>query len=66
MRRVRNVQADEIRALKRMRDSEIDTTDIPPVTDWSRAIAGKFYRPVQKPFTNKFVVRISDYGDFAA
>jgi uncharacterized protein (DUF4415 family) len=101
MQRVRSAQANEIRALKRMKDSEIDTTDIPPVLDWSKAVVGKFYRPIQKPLTirldadvlawvkgqgngyqmrinallrssmersgrDKFVVRISDYGEFAA
>ena len=101
MRKTKNDSLDEIRALKRMKDREIDTTDIPPVLDWSKAVAGKFYRPTQKPLTirldadvlawlkgqgpgyqtrvnallrrsmersasERFVVRISDYGDFAA
>jgi uncharacterized protein (DUF4415 family) len=99
MQRVRNAQANEIRALKRMKDREIDTSDIPPVLDWSKAVVGKFYRPIQKPLTirldadvhawlkgqgkgyetrinallrssmeragsDKFMVRISDYGEF--
>jgi len=101
MRRVRSAQAAEIRALRRMKDSEIDTTDIPPVLDWSKAVVGKFYRPAQRSLTirldpdvlawlkgqgegyqtrinallrssmeragsDRFVVRISEYGDFAA
>lgn len=41
----------ESRALKRMKDREIDTTDIPPVLDWSKAVVGKFYRPIKKPLT---------------
>ncbi len=84
-----------------MKDREIDTTDIPPVLDWSKAVVGKFYRPIRKPLTiqldadvlawligqgegyqtrinallrssmekagsDRFVVRISDYGEFAA
>lgn len=51
MRRVKSAQADEIRALKRMRDREIDTSDIPPALDWSKAVVGKFYRPIKKPLT---------------
>ena len=51
MRRVKSDQADEIRAIKRMKDSEIDTTDIPPLLDWSKAVVGKFYRPIKKPLT---------------
>ena len=30
---------------------EIDTSDIPEVTDWSGAEIGKFYRPVKKQVT---------------
>ena len=51
MQRVKSAQADEIRALKRMKEREIDTTDVPPVADWSKAVVGKFYRPIKKPLT---------------
>jgi hypothetical protein len=34
-----------------MKDREIDTTDVPPVLDWSKAVVGKFYRPSKKPLT---------------
>jgi uncharacterized protein (DUF4415 family) len=51
MQRTNSVRANEIRALKRMKDSEIDTTDIPQRLDWSRAVVGKFYRPIKKPLT---------------
>src|SRR6266404_1600341 len=51
MQRAKSTRADEIRALKRMKDREIDTTDTPPVLDWSKAVVGKFYRPVKKPLT---------------
>jgi uncharacterized protein (DUF4415 family) len=51
MQKVKSAQADEIRARKRMKEREIDTTDIPPVLDWSQAVVGKFYRPIKKPLT---------------
>ena len=51
MRRVKNAQAHEIRAVKRLKDRDIDTTDIPPLTDWSKALVGRFYRPIKKPLT---------------
>jgi uncharacterized protein (DUF4415 family) len=51
MPRINSVQAGEIRALKRMRDRDIDTSDIPPTIDWSKAVVGKFYRPIKKPLT---------------
>jgi uncharacterized protein (DUF4415 family) len=41
----------EIEGLTQLRDDQIDTTDIPQVTDWSRAVVGKFYRPIKEPVT---------------
>jgi hypothetical protein len=41
MRKTKTSNASKIRALKRMKDSEIDTTDIPPTADW-----GKGCRPL--------------------
>jgi uncharacterized protein (DUF4415 family) len=51
MQKTNDVRANEIRALKRMKDREIDTTDIPPTLDWSKAAIGRFYRPIKKPLT---------------
>ena len=34
-----------------MKDSEIDTSDIPPKLNWSQAVVGKIYRPIKKPLT---------------
>ena len=51
MKKVKNARAREIRVLKRMKDREIDTTEIPPALDWSKAVVGKFYRPIKKPLT---------------
>ena len=41
----------ELEALVRLSDEDIDTSDIPEVTDWSKAIVGKFYRPIKEPVT---------------
>ncbi len=41
----------EIQALKRMKDSEIDLSDIPEIRDWSKSVVGKFYRPIKKSLT---------------
>jgi uncharacterized protein (DUF4415 family) len=51
MQKTKTNQASNIRALKRMKEREIDTTDIPPTADWSKAVAGRFYRPIKKPVT---------------
>ncbi len=34
----------QLKALEAMPDSEIDTSDIPEITDWDNAIVGKFYQ----------------------
>lgn len=41
----------EIKVLQEMPDEEIDYSDIPPVTDWSNAEVGRFYRPVKETVT---------------
>jgi uncharacterized protein (DUF4415 family) len=49
MQKTNSVRAIEISAARRMKVSEIDATDIPAMLDWSKAVAGKFYRPIKKP-----------------
>ena len=51
MQKTKTSQASEIQALKRMKEREIDTTDIPPTADWSKAVVGRFYRPIKTPVT---------------
>ena len=41
----------EIRDLANMPDSDINTDDIPKITDWSDAKRGVFYRPVKQQIT---------------
>jgi uncharacterized protein (DUF4415 family) len=51
MKKVAKNREKEIRALKRMKDREIDVTDIPEIRDWRKAVVGKFYRPIKKSLT---------------
>jgi len=46
-------QVKEMSAVAALQDSEIDYSDIPATeeTDWKRAVAGKFYRPVKHSTT---------------
>ena len=44
-------QDKEITTLMRMKDEDIDFSDIPEITDWSNAVRGKFYRPIKKSLT---------------
>ena len=51
MSRLTRKQAKEIRALARLKDAEISLQDAPELTQWRRAVVGKFYRPIKKPLT---------------
>jgi len=44
-------QAKQIRALKRMKDKDIDFSDIPELTGDEKFVVGKFYRPVKQSLT---------------
>ncbi len=41
----------ELARLARLPDRDIDTSDIPETAGWSRAVVGKFYRPVKTQVT---------------
>ena len=55
MTKLTRKQAREIRALQRMKDEEIDFTDIPLTVDWSKAVVGKYYR-LAEPFLSPAAV----------
>jgi uncharacterized protein (DUF4415 family) len=44
-----------------LRDEDIDTSDIPEVRDWSRAVVGKFYRPIKEPVTIRLDADVLDW-----
>lgn len=44
-------QVKQIHALKRMKDKDIDFSDIPELTGNEKFVVGKFYRPVKKSLT---------------
>jgi len=44
-------QIKELEALAAMPDDQIDTSDIPEVTDWPGARRGVFYRPIKEQVT---------------
>lgn len=51
MSKVTKKMQDEIQKLAALSDSQIDTSDIPEVEDWSQAERGRFFRPVKKQIT---------------
>jgi len=44
-------QTSELAALRHQKDEDIDLSDIPELSDTSRAVIGEFYRPIKKPVT---------------
>jgi uncharacterized protein (DUF4415 family) len=46
-------QAKDLATLQKMKDEDIDLSDIPERTDWSDAIVGKFYRPLKQSLTSR-------------
>ena len=44
-------QAKEVRTVKKLKDRDIDLSDIPEVHEWSGAVSGRFYRPIKKQLT---------------
>lgn len=51
----------ELDALARMPESEIDTTDMPPITNWNKAVRGAFYRPVKRPLSLRVDADVVDW-----
>ncbi len=54
-------QQEEIRTLQEMADEEIDYSDIPPVSDWSNAVVGRFYRPIKETVTIRLDADVLDW-----
>ena len=51
----------ELDALAAMPDSEIDTTEMPPITDWSHAVRGPLFRPIKRPLSLRVDADIIDW-----
>jgi len=51
MSKVTKQQRQELDALAKMPDAQIDRTDVAEVADWGNAERGRFYRPIKKPVT---------------
>lgn len=51
----------EIAALRKMKDAEIDTSDIPEITNWRSAEVGRFFRPRKQQVTIRIGADILDW-----
>jgi len=56
-------QRADLRALAARPDSEIDTSDIPEMTDeqWKNATRGRFYRPLKRQITARVDVDVLNW-----
>jgi uncharacterized protein (DUF4415 family) len=54
-------QQAELDALAATREEDIDTSDIPEVSDWSGAERGLFYRPIKRQLTLRIDADIIDW-----
>jgi uncharacterized protein (DUF4415 family) len=53
--------AAQLKRLARMRDEDIDTSDIPEVTDWTGAVVGRFFRPIKQAVTIRLDADVLDW-----
>ena len=60
MKKTANKVDEELAALAPMPDGEIDTSDIPEITDWSNVVVGRFYRPVKETVTIRLDADVLD------
>jgi len=51
----------EIEALEARPDRTIDTSDMPPITDWSNAKRGMFYRPLKSLLSLRIDADVIDW-----
>ena len=42
---------ENLDALAKLRDEDIDLSDMPEITDFSNMVSGKFYRPIKQQLT---------------
>ncbi len=61
MRKITPTMRADLKRLAAMKDEDIDTSDIPEVTDWSGAVRGGFYRPVKQAVTIRLDADVIDW-----
>jgi len=51
----------ELDALARMPDTEIDTSEMRPISDWSKAERGALFRPIKRPLSLRVDADVLDW-----
>lgn len=60
-KRLTVAQQAQLDKLAAMKDSEIDTADIPELANWRGAERGRFYRPVKQQLTLRIDADVVDW-----
>ena len=61
MKKATEKQADELAALAALPEDEIDTSDMPEIDDWDKAVVGRFYRPIKQAVTIRLDADVLDW-----
>jgi len=61
MKKATKKMTEELATLAALPDEEIDTTEIPEIADWSKAMVGRFYRPVKETVTIRLDADVLDW-----
>ncbi|WP_306537282.1 BrnA antitoxin family protein [Geobacter sp.] len=61
MKKSTEKQAKELADLAALPDDEIDTSDIPEINDWEKAVVGRFYRPIKQAVTIRLDADVLDW-----
>ena len=56
-----NEQKADLAALEAVPDDQIDTSEIPELTDWNEARRGLFYRPIKQQITLRLDADVVDW-----
>lgn len=61
MKKLTDKQLEELKALSKLDEEDIDVSDIPETKEFDNSVVGKFYRPVKKPVTIRLDADVLQY-----
>ena len=61
MKKLTRNQRGEIAAIAKIKDEDIDLSEMREVVDWSGAEVGRFYRPPKRPVTMRLDADVIDW-----
>ena len=61
MKKLTRNQRGEIAAIAKIKDQDIDLSEMREVVDWSGAEVGRFYRPPKRPVTMRLDADVIDW-----